>query len=108
MKQLDPSTRLGDFDDPNQANRVRFLEAACKWIAASCKPSSEFAQAARDVSARLVSLEGVAARPISEGTMRRLYYKWLKDGKRWRALVDMRTLIANRAGMSVDSKTDPF
>ena len=99
MKQIDTSMRLDDIQDINQANRVRFLEAACKWIAASCKPSSEFAQAARDVSARLVSLEGVAARPISEGTMRRLYYKWLKAGKNWRALVDMRTVFANRANV---------
>lgn len=96
MKQLDLSLRLDDLALPD-ATRVRMLEAACKWIAASCKPSSEFAQAARDVSARLVSLEGAAGRAISEGTMRRLYYAWQNAAQSWHALLDKRTIAANRA-----------
>lgn len=96
MNDLDPSLRLDDLPLAD-ATRVRLLEETCKWLAVHAKPSSAFGEAAVEVSARLLGLDGPAARPVSEGSMRRFYYSWINAGKSWRALVDRRTIAANRA-----------
>lgn len=95
MNDLDPSLRLDDLPLAD-ATRVRLLEETCKWISTNPKPSSSFERAAVEVSARLVGLDGPAARPVSEGTMRRMYYAWIHAEKSWRALLDRRTIAANK------------
>lgn len=93
---MEDGLRMDDMPLPD-ASRVRKLVAVCEWVEAQPAPSACFAQAAAEASARMASLEGPASRPLSAGTMRRLYYAWKKAGRDWRALVDRRTAVANAA-----------
>lgn len=94
---LAPDLRLDDLP-VTDATRVRLIEAACKWVDAQPAPTRCMEQAAVELSARLAGLAGAAARPVSAKSMERIWYRWKRAGRSWRALVDRRTVAANRCG----------
>lgn len=94
---LAPDLRMDDLPVPD-ATRLRLIEAACRWVDIQVAPTRSMEQAATELSARLAVLVGAAARPVSAKSMERIWYRWKRAGRSWQALVDRRTVAANRCG----------
>lgn len=80
--------------DVNQATRVRFLLEACEGLRREPYITRKFTSTAADISARVSVLSPPWNRPVSPGTIKRLYYMWNKSRK-WQTLVDMRCSAVN-------------
>lgn len=78
----------------DHAKRIRILKAACEELDNEPYIAREFLPYARSVSEKLKVLASPWSRPVSTGTMKRMYYRWRRY-KKWQALVDMRCSAIN-------------
>lgn len=77
--------------------RIELLEETCQALLLEIQPTKKFEKYVAVFNEKVAGFPEGAGRAISAKTLARLWYKWRKANKDWRAFIDRRTWYANRA-----------